>query len=129
MPDAKIAQLAVAHAEYLDYRAGSRLIAEAGAYPGRAALGAGRWALLRRLLGENLLLALAGGTLGLLVAKLGLRAILAAEPGARPRVDEITLELPVLALARQLAIAGVETMDTVVSRSLGPQRFQSLRSV
>jgi predicted permease len=70
----------------------------------RAALGSGRLALIRRLLGESLLLAVAGGALGLLVAKAGLAAIIAMEPGNLPRIDEITLDLPVLLFACGLSL-------------------------
>ena len=70
----------------------------------RAALGAGRAALVRLLLAESLLLALAGGALGVVVAKLGLRAILALEPGNLPRAGEIRLDAPVLLFAFGLAV-------------------------
>jgi predicted permease len=62
----------------------------------RAALGAGRWRLLRQLLTESMLLALAGGGLGLLIAALGTRSAIVALPTALPRADEIGLDARVL---------------------------------
>ena len=63
----------------------------------RAALGAGRWRIARQLLTESLLLAIAGGALGLLLASGGLRLILALSPNSIPRSDEIGLDAGVLA--------------------------------
>ncbi len=62
----------------------------------RAALGAGRWRLLRQLLTESLLLGLAGGGLGLLIAALGTRAAISALPTALPRADEVGLDVRVM---------------------------------
>jgi len=62
----------------------------------RAALGASRWQLIRQLLTESCLLSLAGGALGLLLAWLGIHLIVALRPGNLPRVDEISLDTPVL---------------------------------
>jgi putative ABC transport system permease protein len=56
----------------------------------RAAMGAGRGRIARQLLTESLLLALAGGTLGLLLGSWGVRALLALTPGNLPRVQEMT---------------------------------------
>jgi len=63
----------------------------------RAALGSSRLDSMLRLLGESLLLSLIGGVLGLVVARFSLAAILSLEPGSVPRIDEVDLDLPVLA--------------------------------
>jgi predicted permease len=63
----------------------------------RLAMGAGQARLVRQMLTESILLALAGGGLGLLVAHWGTRAALAALPAALPRAAEIGLDARVLA--------------------------------
>src|SRR5499426_3651339 len=55
----------------------------------RAALGAGRRRLLRQLLTESVVLALAGGVFGMGVAALGVRALVVLSPPGLPRVDAI----------------------------------------
>jgi putative ABC transport system permease protein len=65
----------------------------------RSALGASRVRLLRQVLAEALLLALAGGVLGIGLAWLLDRALVLAAPSNIPRIDEIGINWGVLAYA------------------------------
>src|SRR5215211_6105191 len=75
----------------------------------RAAIGAGRGRIIRQLLTESLMLSLAGGTLGLLVGTVGIRALLAVNTAGLPRVGEngavVTVDWRVLAFTIALSIA------------------------
>jgi predicted permease len=74
----------------------------------RIALGAGHQRVIRQLLTESLLLAFIGGALGLLVAKFGTAAALAAVPRTLPRAEDIGLDVRVLLFTFVLSIvAGI----------------------
>ena len=62
----------------------------------RAALGAGRLRLTRQLLTESIMLSLAGGLLGLLLAKWGMGLLVSLSPANIPRLDQVGLDLRVL---------------------------------
>ena len=62
----------------------------------RLAIGAGRGHLLRQLLAEALVLSTAGGAVGLFLAYWGVRLLARANPGNLPRVEQVSLDLPVL---------------------------------
>ena len=70
----------------------------------RAALGAGRARIVRELLVESLLLALAGGAFGTALAEAGLQLVRAAGPGNLPRLDEIALDGRALGFALVLSV-------------------------
>ena len=65
----------------------------------RAALGAGRARLARQVLTESLLLAVAGGALGVLVASWGVDALPSLLAGRLPRADTIRLDTTVILFA------------------------------
>jgi putative ABC transport system permease protein len=74
----------------------------------RAALGASQGRVIRQLLTESMMLALAGGGLGLLLAAWGTRTALALLPAALPRAQEIGLDIRVLVFTTAISvIAGV----------------------
>lgn len=58
----------------------------------RAAMGAERWRLIRQLVTESLMLAFAGGVLGLVIAYWGVGAVRALVGDSVPRVDEIRVD-------------------------------------
>jgi predicted permease len=70
----------------------------------RAALGAGNFRVIRQLLTESVLLAGLGGTLGLLFAYGGVKAVLNTLPGTLPRVEEISLDGRVLLFTLALSL-------------------------
>src|SRR3981189_3224302 len=75
----------------------------------RPRLGASPARVIRQLLTESVILGIAGGAIGLLLAKLAMRAILTGLADALPRTDEIALDSHVL-----LFTAGVSILTGIV---------------
>jgi putative ABC transport system permease protein len=65
----------------------------------RGALGGERGRLVRQLMTESLVVAVIGGALGLLIARLGVGFLVGTGPGAVPRLAEAGLQLDVLVFA------------------------------
>ena len=70
----------------------------------RAALGAGRARLVRQMLSESLLLAIAGGLAGVVLTWWGTHALTALGPKELPRATEIRIDMPVLWFALAVSI-------------------------
>jgi putative ABC transport system permease protein len=70
----------------------------------RAALGAGRWDIVRPIVAESLLLSVSGAALGTLVALFGLR-LLTTLDGRLPRLEQVRLDGPVLIFTALTSVA------------------------
>lgn len=71
----------------------------------RSALGAGKLRLARQLFSECLLVAAVGGALGLAVAELGLRELVALSPSGLPRVAAMQLDATAFMFAGGITLA------------------------
>jgi predicted permease len=70
----------------------------------RAALGASRWMIVRQLLTESVLLAMLGGTLGVLLARWATGALIALAPQGLARTSEVSLDFRVLGFTLAIAL-------------------------
>jgi putative ABC transport system permease protein len=89
----------------------------------RTALGAGRARLLRQLLTESLVLALAGGAAGIFLANAGVELLQRLGPQSLPRLDEVNISSAVL------AFTFVTTILTGILFGLGPALKASRRDL
>ena len=70
----------------------------------RTALGAGRGRLLRQFMTEGVLLSIFGGVLGLLLARVGVQALIRVYPTSLPRTSEVTVDPLVLLFTLAVSI-------------------------
>ena len=90
----------------------------------RSALGAARGRLIRQFLTEAFLLSLAGGGLGVLGALGGVAGLVALAPDNLPRLDSVSISVPVLVFALLLATAvaaGLGAFTAVRATSADPR--------
>ena len=95
----------------------------------RAALGASRSELAKELLVESLLLALAGGALGLGLAEALVRLLAYLAPANLPRLDLIGIDLPVVVFTLALSlVAGLLLSLIPIYKYAGRRVARALRS-
>ncbi|HUQ14506.1 MAG TPA: ABC transporter permease [Gemmatimonadales bacterium] len=82
-----------------------RATAREGEFALRTALGASRWAVMRQLLTESLVLAVGGGILGIAVSEGAIATLRGLDPANLPRLAEVGTDLRVLAFTALLCIA------------------------
>jgi predicted permease len=70
----------------------------------RAALGAGRMRIVRGLLVESVLLGILGGVVGVVLAYIGVRFLVATGPSTLPRLHEISIDARTLAFTFVLSV-------------------------
>ena len=68
------------------------------------ALGAGRGRLVRKALTESVILAVAGGALGVLLARAGVEGLVRVYQTSLPRMSEVTVDLPVMLVSFAIAV-------------------------
>ena len=88
----------------------ARMAARQGEIALRLALGAGRARLAQQFVTESLVLSLVGGAIGVLLAVLGVRALMALEPGNLPRLEEIRVSWTVLLFALAVSVAAASAL-------------------
>ena len=95
----------------------------------RTALGAGRSQLVRQALTESLVLALAGGAVGIALAAWGVKVLVNAAPVDLPRLNQVSLDGRVLGFALLISIVtGVVFGILPALRSAAAHPLEALKS-
>ena len=91
----------------------------------RAALGAGRVRLLRQLLTEAVVLGVAGAAVGLVIADVATRVLVAAQPADIPRLEEVGVNGAVVAVTFAMALATSLAFGILPALQLSGNRLPS----
>lgn len=90
----------------------------------RAALGCGRFRMARQLIMENIVIAAAGGALGLAVGGFLLNLFLALIPADTPRIDEVRFSLPVFLFGLAVAAGAALVFGVLPAAAASRARAQ-----
>ncbi len=93
----------------------------------RAALGAGRGRIARALLSESVVLALAGGALGVALAHAAIGLLRTIAPADLPRVDEIGIDVRVLLFTLSVSVASGVLFGVVAVLRFASPSMSALR--
>jgi putative ABC transport system permease protein len=95
----------------------------------RAALGAGWWQLVRQTLAEAIVVAALGTIIGVGLAYLGIRQLLAIAPANLPRLNAISIDLKVLAFAVAAGLLSAVVFGLIPAlRTAKPNLMETLRA-
>ncbi|HEU4586520.1 MAG TPA: ABC transporter permease [Gemmatimonadaceae bacterium] len=97
----------------------ARMAAREGEYALRLALGASRGRLVQQFVAESLVLATGGGILGVVLAAVGVRALLAMQSDNLPRAADVHVSWTVLAFALAVSIAAALAMGLLTAFRAG----------
>jgi predicted permease len=92
----------------------ARCLARQQEFAVRAALGAGRWRLIRQLLSEGMILSLLGSVIGISLAELAMIAIKKLPDGTIPRADAVSIHWTIV------LVLGVIAMTVTILSSFLP---------
>jgi predicted permease len=91
----------------------------------RLAIGAGRFRIARQLLAEALVLCVAGGAAGLVIALGGVRALAALQPGNLPRIDNVAVNWTVMAFAFGVSLLAALMLTMAATLRTGDRELKS----
>jgi predicted permease len=92
----------------------------------RGALGATRWRLVRAVIVDQMVLAAAGGALGIALAKLALRVFVMTAPAGLPRVEEVSIDARVIGFAAAIALCAALSVALVPAWRIGRANLESM---
>ncbi|MEJ2540138.1 MAG: ABC transporter permease [Gemmatimonadota bacterium] len=96
-----------------------------GAFAVRAALGSGRSRVVRQLLVETGLLTVVGGALGVALGVAGTRILVAMAPPGTPRIDAVSVDGRVLAVALGVTVAAAVMTGLLPALKMGRADLRS----